>query len=124
MSEILITNFIREVESRYLPNPYHTNTHATNVMHAVYYMITHSEIKNYMTDLELLGTMIACACIDMGHPGVTNSFLIHTKSPLAIRYGGDNILEQYHVSMVFKILNTPGCGLLDGMTSTQYQMVR
>lgn len=46
------------------------------------------------------------------HPGVTNAFLIRTRSPLALEYNDRSVLESFHCSVTFHILSQPACDLL------------
>ena len=52
----------------------------------------------------MMSFTIAAACHDVGHPGVTNIFLIETKAELAIRYNDSMVLENFHVATTYEIL--------------------
>lgn len=49
--------------------------------------------------------LVAAAAHDISHPGVTNGFLIATKSKLAITYSDDSVLERMHVAELYRILS-------------------
>jgi len=50
--------------------------------------------------------IIAGACHDVGHPGVSNVFLIEKKDEIAIRYNDSMVLENFHVATTYEILKT------------------
>ncbi|KAG6976977.1 hypothetical protein JG688_00000781 [Phytophthora aleatoria] len=45
------------------------------------------------------------AAHDISHPGVSNGFLIATKSNLAITYSDDSVLERMHIAELYRILS-------------------
>lgn len=66
--------------------------------------------------------LIAAAAHDMSHPGVSNGFLIATKSKLAITYSDDSILERMHIAELYRILSHDKFdifGHLSNVTRTQ-----
>ena len=34
----------------------------------------------------------------MGHPGLNNAFMVRTRSPLALRYNDQSVLEHHHLA--------------------------
>lgn len=46
---------------------------------------------------------VAALCHDMDHPGVTNAFLINTSDHLALLYNDSSVLENHHVSSLFRL---------------------
>ena len=55
--------------------------------HTFYYLIKKGGIMSHISDLILMAGLIASLIHDVGHPGVTNSFLVSTKHAKAIRFG-------------------------------------
>ena len=51
-----------------------------------------------------MAVYIASLLHDVGHPGVSNSFLISIKHLKATRYNDISILENHHLAIGFKIL--------------------
>jgi hypothetical protein len=88
--------FFDELETSYLPNPYHNSRHAGDVTHTLLYFINNSELSNYMTVLEMLATIVAASCHDVGHLGLTNRFLVKNNHKLALRYNDISVLENMH----------------------------
>ena len=56
------------------------------MVHSVHVLLKTESIKGYFNDLEVLSVIIAAACHDVDHPGLTNQFHVKTNSPLAILY--------------------------------------
>ena len=68
-----------------------------------------------MSPLETLACIISSVCHDIGHPALTNRFLIQNRDDLAIQYNDVSVLENMHASTTFTILNKPGCNILEGL---------
>jgi len=62
---------------------------------------------------------------DFAHPGLSNPFLINTRSPEAILYNDSSVLEMFHISNAFRVMhNTPGCDITEFMSRDQYRQFR
>lgn len=79
-----LTAFLQALERKYKPNPYHNSTHAADVLNSLLYIFKHSPTLADMSELELLGTIIAALGHDVGHPAFNNRYLINTKSSFAL----------------------------------------
>lgn len=105
-------NFIKLVLANYPSNPYHSIYHAVDVLQCAYYIMkvnisSKSFFETYLSDFEQFSVLIACLCHDLGHPGLTNQFLVNVDHPLRILYNDLSILEQYHSTVLFCILSDP-----------------
>lgn len=58
-----------------------------------------------MSDLEILGLLVACLCHDLDHRGTNNAFQTKTESPLAILYS-TSTMEHHHFDQCVMILNS------------------
>ncbi|OCH89218.1 HD-domain/PDEase-like protein [Obba rivulosa] len=65
-----------------------------------------------LTCEDLFALYIAAVGHDVGHPGLTNSFLKNAKTPLAQVYDDKSVLEQMHYSLILQIMRHTGLGSL------------
>lgn len=98
--------------------------HTIQSTHTFYYLIRKGEVMNHISDLVLMAGLIASLIHDVGHPGVTNTFLISTRHAKAIRYNDRSILENHHLAMGFKILLDPQNDILESLSEAQSWNVR
>ena len=121
----LVSNFVREVERGYFAIPYHSSTHAADVLQHTYHMITQTHIGLSLTDLDMLILLVAAAVHDYGHPGVSNQYLTTTFSPLALQYNDKNVLESYHIASIFLLMQAkPECNIFQHMDPATYRKAR
>lgn len=62
-------------------------------------------IKTSLTSLELVSIIISAAIHDLKHPGLTNNYLIKSRSVLALRYSDSSVLERMHLSEAFFLMH-------------------
>jgi calcium/calmodulin-dependent 3',5'-cyclic nucleotide phosphodiesterase len=106
-------------KSFYDKSVYHCPMHTVQTTHNFYYLVRKGEIMKRISDLVLMAGLIASLLHDVGHPGVTNSFLISTKHLKAIRYNDRSVLENHHLAMGFKILLDPQNDILESLSEAQ-----
>jgi len=64
-----------------------------------------SHSPNHLNHLQTLGLLIAALGHDVGHPGVTNAFMIKNLAPTSILFNDRSVLELFHSSVfINKIL--------------------
>jgi len=61
-------------------------------------------VKNHISSLNIFSAVIASLAHDVGHPGVTNRFLVNTRHKLAVNYNDLSVLESMHASKTFKLM--------------------
>ena len=104
LDAVLVSNFIREVERGYFAVPYHSSTHAADVLQHCYHVITQTHLGMALNDLDILLLLVSAAVHDYGHPGVSNQYLTTTFSPLALQYNDKSVLESYHIASIFLLM--------------------
>ena len=119
-----IGNFFDRLEEGYLENPYHNACHAAEVLHSTLYFYTHSCIQDYLSQLELVGCIIANLGHDIGHPGLTNRFLVNNRNLIAIKYNDLSVLENLHSYKTFKILTDLNSNILDKLSPEDWVRCR
>lgn len=74
--------------------------------------VVHSELAHFLMHGQIFAALLAAAVHDVGHPGLTNQFLMATQSPLATLYNDQSVLENHHAATAFKIMQQPHCDIL------------
>ncbi|XP_011871096.1 PREDICTED: uncharacterized protein LOC105563801 [Vollenhovia emeryi] len=83
-------------EGYHSTNPYHNSIHATDVTQAMHCFLQEKKIKTYLTNLEIMASLIAAVTHDLDHPGVNQPFLVATSNHLAALYQNTSVLENHH----------------------------
>ena len=99
-----LVKYLMSVEDSYLDMPYHNHIHAADVTQCVYFLLQAPALQNIFTNIEIFAVLFSAVIHDVNHPGVTNKYLSNTNSELALIYNDESILEHYHLSVAFQLL--------------------
>ncbi|CAG9329423.1 unnamed protein product [Blepharisma stoltei] len=124
VNENIIANFFDRLESQYNDNPYHNSTHGADVLASVIYFIKKSVLSELLDDIDLLAVIVATLGHDVGHPGLTNRFLINNHDTLAIEYNDISVLEMMHSSSIFIIMKALDADIFQNLSPEHYTTVR
>ena len=117
--------FLLKVRSQYISkNPYHNFYHGFDVTQTVYSFLTTGQGAKFLNSIEIFGLLIASLCHDVGHFGLNNLYLMTTGHELAIRYNDQSVLENYHCSLTFTILNDPEYNIFKNLDRSTYTSLR
>ena len=105
----LLSNFVRTLQRSYKTNPFHNFQHAFDVSQMCYIMLTKSKAYYYLSKMDQLAIIVGALCHDVCHPGTTNAFQVNVQSELAMIYNDQSVLENFHCSKAFSILNDENC---------------
>lgn len=122
LDDTKLESFLKDLESKYLPNPYHNSCHAADVMSSFLCFLNSSELLPQCSDIELLSGILSTLAHDAGHPAKNNRYLIITKSSIAIQYNDISVLENMHSTILFQVLQSSE--LLEAMSSDQWSIFR
>ncbi|CAD2104285.1 3',5'-cyclic nucleotide phosphodiesterase, putative [Plasmodium vinckei brucechwatti] len=120
----LIINFLAFVEKQYNNVPYHNTMHATMVTHKFFCLTKKLGIFERIDYKMKLVMFISGICHDIGHPGYNNMFFINSFHPLSIIYNDISVLENYHASITFKILQLNQCNILKSFSEKEFRQIR
>ncbi|KAG2443397.1 hypothetical protein HXX76_001757 [Chlamydomonas incerta] len=100
--------FLRRVEEGYRANPYHSKTHAADVLQSLHVLIHRGGLApGYVDPLSLMACYLAAIIHDFEHGGLTNDYLINSSDELALRYNDRAPLENHHCAAAFLLLRRP-----------------
>uniref|UniRef100_A0A8V0ZQ79 Phosphodiesterase n=1 Tax=Gallus gallus TaxID=9031 RepID=A0A8V0ZQ79_CHICK len=105
-------------------NPYHNLIHAADVTQTVHYILIHTGIMHWLTELEILAMIFAAAIHDYEHTGTTNNFHIQTRSDVAILYNDRSVLENHHVSAAYRLMQEEEMNILANLTKDDWRELR
>lgn len=83
---------------------FHNSMHAADVAVNMCYILMCSNFKYNTTPIDLISLLISALAHDVGHPGVTNFFLMNSRDSLGYIYNDNSILENMHCSKLFSIM--------------------
>ena len=124
-------NFARKLELSYPELPYHNTTHACEVLQATHMILMHGgvieKVANLMHPRNSFAVVMASAYIaaaghDVSHTGMTNDFLIRSKSSLAARYNDVSCNENLHLNVLLRLLDEDA--LLTNFTENTARLMR
>jgi len=119
-----LISYLLTLEDHYQQVPYHNKAHGADVCQSMHVLLNASALENVFTDLEIMSAIFASAVHDVDHPGVTNQFLINTKSDLALMYNDESVLENHHLAVAFKLLQADERNIFAHLTSKQMKTLR
>ncbi|XP_049823253.1 cGMP-specific 3',5'-cyclic phosphodiesterase [Aethina tumida] len=118
----VLCRWVLSVKKNYRPVKYHNWRHALNVAQTMFAMFKTGKMERFMSDLEILGLLVACLCHDLDHRGTNNAFQTKTESPLAILYS-TSTMEHHHFDQCVMILNTDSNNIFQALSPDDYRKV-
>ncbi|XP_040196699.1 calcium/calmodulin-dependent 3',5'-cyclic nucleotide phosphodiesterase 1B isoform X4 [Rana temporaria] len=121
-----LMSFLDSLESGYgkYKNPYHNQIHAADVTQTVHCFLLRTGMVHCLNEIEILAIIFAAAIHDFEHTGTTNSFHIQTKSDCAILYNDRSVLENHHVSAVYRIMQEDEMNIFVNLTKDEFSELR
>lgn len=111
-------------EAGYKANAYHNAAHATDVAQGVFHLLCVGGLGRLFEDHLVLAMQVASLIHDVGHPAVSNAFLVATGNALAVRYNDRSVLENFHCATGFELMLATGVDLLGSMAAERRRQVR
>ena len=124
ITEEMQDSFFMSLENGYKSNPYHNACHAGDVCHSLMYFTFQSDLCKSLNPLESATSIVAALGHDVGHPGLTNRFIVNNKEHLAIQYNDISVLENMHCSTIFLTLDQPGKNIFINLSNEDWFLMR
>eukprot|EP00242_Pyramimonas_sp_CCMP2087_P013598 CAMPEP_0198198780 /NCGR_PEP_ID=MMETSP1445-20131203/2170_1 /TAXON_ID=36898 /ORGANISM="Pyramimonas sp., Strain CCMP2087" /LENGTH=1016 /DNA_ID=CAMNT_0043868419 /DNA_START=573 /DNA_END=3623 /DNA_ORIENTATION=+ len=116
--------FLQAVHNRYNPNAYHNFQHCIDVTQTLFRTLFLAGKRLQVNPLEKFAMIIGALAHDLGHPGVTNTFLVSTRNQLALTYNDASCLENFHVASLYDICQNPETDIMCKLESHEWHLVR
>eukprot|EP00752_Nemacystus_decipiens_P001857 g1789.t1 len=126
ISDQKLGSFVRGVEKRYNPHPFHNLIHAVSVTHASFAIIKTTQVNSLLRPLDKLALLVAAFCHDIDHPGNNNDYEVNSLSPLALQHGDSSVLERHHVFVAYQVILQEGGAnnIFSELTRAQFRDAR
>ncbi|KAM8822472.1 dual specificity calcium/calmodulin-dependent 3',5'-cyclic nucleotide phosphodiesterase 1A-like isoform 2-T2 [Spinachia spinachia] len=106
-------------------NPYHNLMHAADVTQTIHYLLLKTGVVHWLSELEIFAILFAAAIHDYEHTGTTNNFHIQTRSDTAMLYNDRAVLENYHVSAAYRLLqHSDDMNILSNLSKDDWRELR
>ncbi|KAM7379988.1 hypothetical protein PAMP_003318 [Pampus punctatissimus] len=121
-----LVQFVEALENGYSKhrNPYHNLIHAADVTQTAHFLMLHTGLMHWLSELEILAMVFAAAIHDFEHTGTTNNFHIHTRSEVAILYNDRSVLENHHVSAAYRLMAEEDMNILVNLNNSDWRELR
>jgi len=117
---MVMNDFLTAVEESYNNLAYHNWFHAVDVTHFVYRMLQVLCTEAYLGGSERYAVLASAICHDIGHPGLTNMFLVETEHELAMRYNDKSPLENMHCAKTFEVVGQPRFNIFSTLSRNEF----
>ncbi|PHJ24638.1 3 5 -cyclic nucleotide phosphodiesterase domain-containing protein [Cystoisospora suis] len=118
------TKLVLSVQQNYYNNPFHNFNHALHAAQAVLLITKDLSFQQWFTYEDKFIIMLAALGHDIGHPGVTNEFLISMRSFTSILFNETAVLENYHSLLFLDLLKNPDLDILRMLAPEAVQKAR
>eukprot|EP00755_Sulcionema_specki_P015030 Sspe_Gene.58308::Locus_31975_Transcript_1_1_Confidence_1.000_Length_2903::g.58308::m.58308/K13755/PDE1; calcium/calmodulin-dependent 3',5'-cyclic nucleotide phosphodiesterase len=102
---------LRDIGAGYMRVPYHNEQHAADVLQTTHALLEKTNAAWYLSDVEILSLLLSAVVHDYSHPGVTNNYISRGDPALVNLFHGRSLLENFHLSATYDMLNQPFCTL-------------
>jgi len=116
--------FHEVVRAGYLDVPYHTYTHAADVVTCVFRVMLDLQCAEWLSEIDTYALLISALAHDIGHPGRTTPFLVETRHELAVRYNDSSPLENMHCARLFQITGHDETNIFSRLEKDAYKQAR
>ena len=119
--------FLSSISSGYHESSvYHNAIHGADVSQTLTTFFLNSPISTllHLSPEDLIATFTASLAHDIGHPGRNNAFQINALTEIAIIYNDVSVLENFHCSLLFKILQDDSCNIFSNYTNLDFRKMR
>ena len=88
------------------------------------HFITKTSLNNQLSRISKFAGLIASFGHDVGHRGKNNGYEISSMSDVALTYHDKSVLEQYHISILMKIIDQSQSNILERVSLTDLRTIR
>jgi len=123
------SKFLLAAEALYLNDtliPYHNRIHAADVTQSIFALITTLGFRPFLDAMDSLVCVFSAIIHDAGHDGKGNGFHVESQDELAIVYNDRSVLENYALTICFRLLYDAeqGTDMFGNLSKQQKRIIR
>jgi len=99
------------IEGLYNDTPYHSKTHAADVLQTVHFFLSTCNAADFLTEIQILALILAAVVHDVGHDGFNNAFHQAALTDRAVSFNDQSIQENFHLSTMYLALHKEDSGM-------------
>lgn len=115
---------IVSIQDGYLQNPYHNFAHGVDALQMLVLTGRKLPWDSLLSPLTKTALMIAALAHDIGHPGLSNGFLVNVQDEMAVRYNDISPLENMHCTRLLELLQQDRNDIFHHLTRQSWQSTR
>ncbi|GMI28269.1 hypothetical protein TeGR_g4783, partial [Tetraparma gracilis] len=121
-----IMSLMEKIEGKYPKHSYHNAYHAADVTHSTWVLLRTLQKSNpaALKPANMFIGLLGAAIHDVGHRGVSNLHLVHSRDDLAITYNDIHVQENFHVAEAFRTMREPDCDVFGNASDEKYDDYR
>ena len=130
LDELKLDNFLITISNNYQNKKdlYHSSLHGVDVCYSTYIILNLLKNENNIipniSELDIVSLIISALCHDVGHPGLNNNFLINSKNEISLIYNDISVLENFHCSKTFKLLQNNDINIFSKFSKENFLLIR
>ncbi|CBZ53012.1 putative cAMP-specific phosphodiesterase [Neospora caninum Liverpool] len=94
-------DFLKVVQTSFQKNvKFHCAAHTADMIQAMHYFLTIGKLGTLLSEYDVFLCHFCALVCHFGHPGVSNTFLVKSRHPRAIRYDDESVNENYVASTI------------------------
>mmetsp|Transcript_69345 Transcript_69345/g.166246 ORF Transcript_69345/g.166246 Transcript_69345/m.166246 type:complete len:557 (+) Transcript_69345:142-1812(+) len=126
LDKLKLVNFLRAVEDKYRSVPYHNSLHGAAVGRLIFSLCKTAGLGRRLPCSMQFALVLAGLVHDVGHPGLTASFLNKALDEVTLKYNDQSPLENMHLAITFELLARTANQFLDAdmVTSIRGVLIR
>ena len=130
LDESKIDNFLMVLSKTYQNTRalYHTSLHGVDVCYSTLIILNNLRNKDNIiqgiSELDIVSLIISGLSHDVGHPGLTNKFMINSKNELSIIYNDQSVLENFHCAKTFQLLENNDINIFCNFSNEDFLLLR
>lgn len=95
-------------------NPFHNSVRAADVLQMTHSFFKQAHISSNFSDVEIVATLVAAMCLDIGHLGVSNDFLSRIGHTLVSIYGDHSPQESASLALAMSFITRDELNIFGG----------